>query len=485
MPELTDHELLADFARSESEAAFATLVGRYVNLVYSTALRFTSNSHHAEEITQAVFIILARKAGSISSRVVLSGWLYQSTRLTAANFVKGEVRRQRREQESYMQSTLNDPGSENWQQIGPLLEHAMGHLGETDRNAVLLRFFENKTAAEVASTLNLTEAAAQKRTNRALDKLRRFFSKHGVSSTTSIIAGAISEHSIHTAPAAVLKSVTLVATAKGAVAGGSLLTLVKGALKIMAWTNAKTTIVIGASVLLAAGTATVTVKTIKAHSTPIWQEKYDVSLLDSLPPQVAIRPSLPATVSSGNHAAALVRGNRGIGWGQSVKEIFMAAYGYRFHLAQLSFSTPAPGGKYDYISNLPHNPQEALQQELKRQFGLIGHLETNEVDCLILRVKTRNASGLKRSTLPFSGSQQDDSYSGHGQRLWALIDYLADHLGIVVIDQTKLTGSYDVDFKWDKTPDGLKQALLEQTGLELVPGKEPVEFLVIEDMNHR
>src|SRR3954471_22511531 len=109
MPELTDHELLAEFARSESEEAFATLVARYVNLVYSTALRYTNNSHHAEEVTQAAFIILARKAGKLSSKVVLSGWLYQTTRLTAANFTKGEIRRQRREQEAYMQSTLNEP----------------------------------------------------------------------------------------------------------------------------------------------------------------------------------------------------------------------------------------------------------------------------------------------------------------------------------------------------------------------------------------
>ena len=109
MTELDDHELLAEYARTESEAAFAALVARYVNLVYSAALRFTGNPHHAEEITQAVFIILARKAGGLRRGTVLSGWLYQTARLTAANFVKGEIRRQRREQEAYMQSTLTEP----------------------------------------------------------------------------------------------------------------------------------------------------------------------------------------------------------------------------------------------------------------------------------------------------------------------------------------------------------------------------------------
>src|SRR3954462_8113245 len=106
MAELDDHELLGQYTRTQSEIAFATLVSRHVNLVYSAALRFTNNSHHAEEITQAVFIILARKASSLGRNVVLSGWLYQTTRLISANFIRGEIRRQCREQEVYMQSTL-------------------------------------------------------------------------------------------------------------------------------------------------------------------------------------------------------------------------------------------------------------------------------------------------------------------------------------------------------------------------------------------
>ena len=256
MTEWDDHELLAEYARSESEAAFAALVARYMNLVHSAAWRFTGNAHHAEEITQAVFIILARKAGRLSPRTVLSGWLYQTVRLTAANFVKGEIRRQRREQEAYMQSTFTEPEPAAWAQIAPMLDEAMGCLGETDRNAVVLRFFENKTAQEVGAALKLTEAAAHKRVNRALEKLHRYFAKRGVSSTTAIIAGAISTHSVQPAPAALAKAVTAIAISKGAAASGSTLTLIKGALKIMAWTKAKTAIVVSVGVLLAAGTTT-------------------------------------------------------------------------------------------------------------------------------------------------------------------------------------------------------------------------------------
>jgi RNA polymerase sigma factor (sigma-70 family) len=259
MTGLDDHELLAEYARTESEAAFAALVARYVNLVHSAAWRFTGNPHHAEEITQAVFIILARKAGGLRRGTVLSGWLYQTARLTAANFVKGEIRRQRREQEAYMQSTLTDPEPAAWAQIAPLLDEAMGRLGETDRNAIVLRFFENKTARQVATALKLNEAAVHKRVSRALEKLHHFFSKRGVSSTTATIAGVISANSVQAAPAALTKAVTAVAVTKGAAVGASTLTLIKGALKIMAWTKAKTAVVASTTILLATvGTITVT-----------------------------------------------------------------------------------------------------------------------------------------------------------------------------------------------------------------------------------
>jgi RNA polymerase sigma factor (sigma-70 family) len=259
MPELDDQELLAEFVRNESETAFATLVARHVNLVYSAAWRFTGNAHHAEEITQAVFIILARKAASLSRGTMLSGWLYQTARFTAANFVKGEIRRQHREQEVYMQSTLNTQDAVEWKRIAPLLDEAMGQLGKIDRDAVVLRYFENKTAAEAAVKLKLTEAAAYKRTNRALEKLRKFFTKRGVALSAAAVAGAVAANSVQAAPAGLAKTVCAAAAAKGAAAGGSTLALVKGALKFMAWAKAKTAVVAGVGILLMAGTTAVVV----------------------------------------------------------------------------------------------------------------------------------------------------------------------------------------------------------------------------------
>ena len=215
MTELDDHELLAEYARSGSEPAFAALVARHVNLVYSAALRFTGNPHHAEEITQAVFVTLARKAGSLRSGVVVSGWLYQTARLTAANFVKSEIRRQKREQEAYMQSTLNEPEAAGWEQIAPLLDEAMGGLGETDRNAVVLRYFENQTAEEVGAVLKLNPAAAHKRVGRAVDKLRKFFTKRNVTVGASGLMGLISANAVQAAPAGLAATVSAAAVLSG------------------------------------------------------------------------------------------------------------------------------------------------------------------------------------------------------------------------------------------------------------------------------
>ena len=168
-----------------------------------------------------------------------------------------------------MQSTLQESGDDSaWNQLAPVLDDAMSRLGKKDRDAVLLRFFKEKSVREVAVTLQINEAAAQRRVLRALEKLRKFFAKRGVSSTTAIIAGMISANSVQAAPVALAKSATAVALVKGATASTSTLTLIKGALKIMAWTKAKTAIVAGAVVLLAAGTTTVVIKEMRS-SVPV------------------------------------------------------------------------------------------------------------------------------------------------------------------------------------------------------------------------
>ena len=251
---MDDADLLRKFVEGNSDEAFAAVVSRHVNLVYSVALRKTSNPHAADEITQAVFVILARKAKSLGPKTVLSGWLYQTARLTAANYLRAELRRARREQEAYMQSISNESGADLWPQIAPLLEDAMGRLGEKDRAAVVLRFFDGKNLEEVGQALGVSPDAAKMRVSRAVDKLRLFFAKHGITASAGTIEGAVSANSLQAAPIGV--GAASVAAAKGALITGPSLALAKSSLQAMAWARLKTAATITIGVLLVAGTAT-------------------------------------------------------------------------------------------------------------------------------------------------------------------------------------------------------------------------------------
>jgi len=156
MPEMSDMELLREYSREGSEDAFAALVRRHINLVYSVALRHVGIAAQAEEITQAVFAILARKGAGLRPDTILEGWLHETTRLTAISFLRGEHRRQFREQEAYMQSTLQESAdATEWNQLAPLLDEAISRLGKEDRDAVMLRFFKDQSLSEVATALRV------------------------------------------------------------------------------------------------------------------------------------------------------------------------------------------------------------------------------------------------------------------------------------------------------------------------------------------
>ncbi|MDD5140004.1 MAG: sigma-70 family RNA polymerase sigma factor [Verrucomicrobiales bacterium] len=256
MHELDDHALLRQYAEQNSEAAFAALVTRHVDKVFSVALRHTRNVHAAEEITQAVFVILAKKSGRLGGKVILTGWLYETARLTALTFIRSEIRRTRREQEAHMQTALNENESEAWPNIAPLLDDALAGLSAADRHAVVLRYFDGKSLGEVGVALGASEDAAKKRVTRAVEKLRGWFTKRGVTLTATVLTAAISANSVQAAPPGLAATVTA-AAAKGTLISATVTTLVKTTMKTMTWLKIKLAVGVSVTALIAGGAATI------------------------------------------------------------------------------------------------------------------------------------------------------------------------------------------------------------------------------------
>jgi uncharacterized protein (TIGR03435 family) len=477
-----DMELVAAYACARSEEAFASLVSRHVNLVYSVALRHVGNPHQAEEISQAVFMILARKAGTLRKGTVLSGWLYHTARLTAANYVRSEISRARREQEAHMQSLSDQPEPDAWGQIAPLLDGAMADLNEKDRNALVLRFFNSMSFREVGTSLGSSEDAAKMRVNRAVEKLRNVLARKGVALSTTVLCSAIAAQSVQAAPVALATSVTA-SVLHCSATSASLLPLIKGTIEIMAWTKAKTAVVIATGVLLGTGTATVAVKEILDHRTYPWQvQNLNTAILNQVPPQVRIVPSkFPASGGWGTTE------DKVMGLGQPLQTVLLAAYNETSPYRIVS-SSRLPEDKYDFIANLADGSRPALQREINRKFGLTARRETRETEVLRLTVKKAGSAGLAQSLSKEGGSAQSGGgqFSCVNQPLSCLTSMLENYLGVPVVDHTGLAGTFDIDLAWEEgaarrpNPDGIKQALLDELGLELIPAKEPIDMLVVQ-----
>src|SRR5258708_30718390 len=215
MQELDDSVLLREYVERDSEEAFATLVARHVNKVYSVARRHARNQHLSEEITQVVFVILARKSRQLGKRLCLSGWLCRRARLSAVTFVRSEIRRTRREQEAHMQNLLNESESEVWPQIAPLLDAAMAGLSEADHDAVALRFFDGKSMKEIGAALGASEDATKMRVNRAVEKLRIFFTRRGIVCSAAALTAAISANAVQAAPIGLAVTISTAAALSG------------------------------------------------------------------------------------------------------------------------------------------------------------------------------------------------------------------------------------------------------------------------------
>jgi RNA polymerase sigma factor (sigma-70 family) len=245
---MEEWELLQRFAQHSSQVAFAELVSRHLNFVYSSARRQVRSPELAQEVAQTVFLELARNAAWLKPGTPLTSWLYLVTRRAALNALRTEVRRQAREQAAYELSIMNSVPSV-WAQLEPLLDEAMETLNQADRCALLLRYFENKPLREVGAAMGSSEDAAQKRVGRALDHLRKFFAKQGVAISSAGLATHLSAHAVEAAPVA-LGSV--ISSAAGSLAP-SMPALALAATRTIAMTTFQKTILVGAVVAIGAG----------------------------------------------------------------------------------------------------------------------------------------------------------------------------------------------------------------------------------------
>jgi RNA polymerase sigma factor (sigma-70 family) len=223
---MDDLQLLREYAERRSDQAFTELVNRHIHFVYSTALRLVEERQLAEDVTQMVFIRLARKADSLRHGTVLTGWLYRTTQFVAQTVRRSNWRRRKRESLAMEFSELNHESESVWKEVAPLLEEAMGHLRQAEQDAVLLRFFAGKSLREVGAALGVSDDTAQKRVDRAVDKLRDYFTRRGVATSATLLTSTLAAHTVQAAPA-VFASTLAASVTSGASAGLGLGTSLK------------------------------------------------------------------------------------------------------------------------------------------------------------------------------------------------------------------------------------------------------------------
>ena len=231
-----NQQLLVEYVRTGSEAAFREIVERYIALVYSTALRLVEgDTGSAQDVTQTVFLHLSRNARKLAGGALLGGWLHRDACFVAAKTLRRERRRQAREREAVLMNSLEDHSQANLDKVAPLLDEAINQLGTEDRTAVLLRFFEQRDFRAVGAALGSTEDAARMRVSRALEKLHVLLKHRGVTLSAAALGSALAGEAVTAAPAGLAASVAGSVLATSAAGGG----MAAAVLKIMAMTKFK------------------------------------------------------------------------------------------------------------------------------------------------------------------------------------------------------------------------------------------------------
>ncbi len=216
-----DRELLREYASNGSERAFAELVTRHLDLVYSAAVRRLGDAHLAQDIAQIVFTDLARKAPSLPPDVVLPGWLHRATLFAATDMIRSEHRRRLREKAA-LESQAPQDRETQWDDLRPHIDIALHQLSSKDRNALLLRFFGERSWREIGEALGVQEDAARRRTERALASLRSWLNRRGIATTAEALSTLLAAHGLEAAPpglATKLAAASLAAASSGPAAG--------------------------------------------------------------------------------------------------------------------------------------------------------------------------------------------------------------------------------------------------------------------------
>jgi RNA polymerase sigma factor (sigma-70 family) len=254
MHKTPDMDLLREYVTNGSEEAFETIVRRHIGLVFSAALRLVRDRDLADDVTQAVFVILARKARSLSPKIVLPGWLYRTATFAAADALKAKQRRQRREQEAMMMNSPSESDS-TWDEIAPRLDKAMSDLGEKDRNAILLRYFQNKTLQDVGRAMGISDDTAQKRIARGIQKLRYLLGRRHASITAGGLASLLAVQAAAASSMRSTEAICAVATG-GSSLSTSTAAIVKGTLTMFSTIQLKNAALITLAVLMTGAAVT-------------------------------------------------------------------------------------------------------------------------------------------------------------------------------------------------------------------------------------
>jgi len=255
-----DWLLLRRFVKDNSEEAFAALSARYLNLVYTVCRREVHDPELAQDVTQAVFLLLARTAPKFRSKTGLPGWLFRTARFTSQNALKQEQRRQYYEEKAAMETQAQEPAEDAaWNELEPLLNQSLAALREKDRTCILLRFFQGASFAEVGTASGLSEDAARKRVIRSLGKMRQFFAKNGVIIPAVALPVLLTAHAAKAAPVtcqasiAALTHSVLAGHTLAALTGSHTYQLSEGTLKAMKLIQLK--LAVGVTTAVLVGTA--------------------------------------------------------------------------------------------------------------------------------------------------------------------------------------------------------------------------------------